>query len=454
MSSVRRTLLFVSLVFLQAFLAVAAAVLVLRWWYGDTVVVGVRVGGVSLAGLDRREAISLLQKRFPQPRPDSILAFVAPDGETWKVRHEQIGWLNDYEQAVDRAMAVGKQVRLPQDLAAFFKLARGGVNLSLPTRFDEQAVRTVLTEIAAGYHREPQDARVVFQDGAVTILPDSPGYVIDIEQTVARLRAAPVTTCRLLLAVDTVQPALTAEDLRDVNARLSIFATRFDAGDEARTHNLKLAAGLLDHRLVLPGEVFSFNEVVGPRTQNRGFVHAPVLVGSRLTNGVGGGICQVATTLYNAVLLAGLPVVDRTGHTRPVPYAPPGRDATVVQDVIDFRFRNDRRHSVLITAHTSENTLVVALYGHAEDAQNTSFRTETVRKVLPAPSIYRVDPSLKPGEMKIADPGRDGYILTTYEVMLVNNREVHRAVVAERRVSPRPAVILTGPAHPGAARGK
>jgi len=433
---------------------VAAAVLVLRWCYGDTVVAGVRVGGVSLAGLNRQEALALLQKRFPQPRPESILAFVAPDGETWKVRHEEIGWANDYEEAVDRAMMVGKHLRLPRDLAAFFKLARSGVDLSLPTRFDERAVRSVLTEIAASYCRKPRDARVVFEAGNVTVLPDSPGYVIDIEQTIARLRAAPVTTCRLTLAVQSIQPALTADDLRDINTRLSLFATRFDPGNQARTHNLKLAAGLLDHRLIRPGEVFSFNEVVGPRTPDRGFVQAPVLVGAHLTNGIGGGICQVATTLYNAALLAGFHVLDRTGHTRPVPYAPPGRDATVVEGVIDFRFRNDRRHPVLITTQASDDTLVVALYGHAEDAQNTVFRTETVRKVLPATSIYRVDPSLGPGETKIADPGRDGYVLTTYEVMLVNNREVHRVVVAERRVSPRAAVILTGPTPSHAIPGK
>lgn len=439
---------------MQVFLGVAAAILILRVWYADTIAAGVRVQGVSLAGLNRREAIACLQKRFPQPRPDSVLALVAPDGEAWEVRHAEIAWVNDYEAAVGQALAAGKGIRLPGDLAAFFKLAFSGLDIPLPTRFDEQALRSVLTRIAAGYRRAPQDARVVFEAGNITVLPESPGYAIDIEQTVARFRTAPVTTCRLPLAVHVIQPALRSSDLQDINARLSIFATQFNPHDEARTRNLKLAATLLDHRLLQPGQVFSFNAAIGPRTPERGFAKAPVLVGNHLTNGIGGGICQVATTLYNAVLLADLPVLNRTGHSRPVPYAPPGRDATVAEDIVDFRFRNNRRHPVLITTRITGNTLVVALYGHAEDARNTVFRTETVRKVLPAETIYRFDPSLAPGEIKIADPGRDGYVLTTYEVMLVNNRVVSRVVVAERRVSPRAAVIYTGSRPIRAGAGK
>ena len=144
----------------------------------------------------------------------------------------------------------------------------------------------------------------------------------------------------------------------------SQFVTYFDPRKTARVANIARAAKLVDGSVVRPGETFSLNQTVGPRTVNRGFDFAPVIAADNvLRQGVGGGVCQYATTLFNAVFFAGLPVVERHAHSIYISHYPTGRDATVSWGSLDFRFRNDTSHSIVIRSWIDSDSLTVALVG-------------------------------------------------------------------------------------------
>ena len=144
------------------------------------------------------------------------------------------------------------------------------------------------------------------------------------------------------LAVGTAEPKRTTADAHamGITGVVSSFSTTY-GGTPGRLHNVALVAELIDDTLIAPGAIFSFNETTGARTAAKGFEEAPVIINGELKNGIGGGVCQVSTTTFNAAFFAGLPIIERTNHALYISHYPQGRDATVDYPGIDLKFRND-----------------------------------------------------------------------------------------------------------------
>ncbi len=187
---------------------------------------------------------------------------------------------------------------------------------------------------------------------------------------------------QVVVALRADLPALSTEDVRSMGlASLgSQFTTYFNPDNPGRATNIALAAKLVDGTIVQPGAVFSLNASMGPRTENRGFDFAPVIAGDGvLRQGVGGGICQYATTLFNAVFFAGLPVVERHAHGLLIAHYPVGRDATVSWGGPDFKFRNDTGKPLMIRSWVEGDALTVALVG--KTGRRVSYTTSAYYEV-------------------------------------------------------------------------
>ena len=160
-----------------------------------------------------------------------------------------------------------------------------------------------------------------------------------------------------------VYPKVDSELLADIRSmRIGRYVTSFNPGNKTRTNNIDLAAKAINNYVIFPGETFSFNKVVGKRTASKGYLKAPVIIRGEFSEDIGGGICQVSSTLFNAVDSAGLKIVQRFSHTRKVPYIPPGRDATVSWYGPDFVFKNTYKEPILIRAKTLGHLLIINLY--------------------------------------------------------------------------------------------
>ncbi len=160
-----------------------------------------------------------------------------------------------------------------------------------------------------------------------------------------------------------VYPKVDTELLASLRSRqIGYYVTYFNSSNKARTTNIALAAEAIDGTVVFPGETFSFNQVVGIRTPGKGYKKAAVIVRGELSEGVGGGICQVSSTLFNAVDRAGLSIVQRYSHSRNVAYVPPGRDATVSWGGPDFAFDNMYNQPVLIRAFAGSGSISVSIF--------------------------------------------------------------------------------------------
>lgn len=171
-----------------------------------------------------------------------------------------------------------------------------------------------------------------------------------------------------------IHPKVDSELLANIRMQqIGQYVTYFNANNQNRAHNIQLSAKALDNYVIFPNEVFSFNEVVGERTESRGYRRAPVIVKGELEEGIGGGICQVSSTLFNAVDGAGLDIVERYAHSRPVEYVPPGRDAAVSWYGPDFRFQNKYNQPILIRSKPYGGMIVITL--HSSDVINYDSRS-------------------------------------------------------------------------------
>ena len=193
---------------------------------------------------------------------------------------------------------------------------------------------------------------------------ERPGREIDITEAGRAVARAMDKDkgARARLCTREVPAAVTADDLKKRTREMGRFSTDFRTSGENRRHNLALAAAAISGTVIAPGETFSFNETVGDRTADRGFREANIVVNGEFVRGVGGGVCQVSTTLYNAALLAGMEIVSAAAHSRPVSYVPYSRDCTV-SSAIDFRFRNDTDAPVYLAAEIKGSTLTFVLFG-------------------------------------------------------------------------------------------
>jgi vancomycin resistance protein YoaR len=188
-----------------------------------------------------------------------------------------------------------------------------------------------------------------------------------------------------------------------ISAQVSGYTTVF-GGVPNRIHNVELVAHLVDEKLIAPDATFSFNKTTGERNAEKGFLVAPVIVNGELTTGLGGGVCQVSTTVFNAAFEAGLKITERTNHALYISHYPQGRDATVNYPDVDLQFVNDTGSWLLLRTFVSSSSLTVGLYGTPVDRKVTSTTSPLVSHGKP-PVKKTIDPSLKPGKKVVDDPG-------------------------------------------------
>ncbi|MFV0458775.1 MAG: VanW family protein [Actinomycetales bacterium] len=215
---------------------------------------------------------------------------------------------------------------------------------------DGEALAEILVNSGQGVAAEAQDARFEFVEGTPRVVPSVAGVSIEAAPAALALEDAFAAADRTgQVPTDVVDPAVSTADLEaaGVQEPISEFATRM-TGSSARRENITIAADTINGTYLAPGETFSMNEVLGPRTREKGYRGAPVIMNGRMTTGTGGGVSQVATTLFNGAYFAGLEDVEHKAHSLYISRYPVGREATVNYPNVDLKFTNDTDHGVLI----------------------------------------------------------------------------------------------------------
>ena len=291
-------------------------------------------------------------------------------------------------------------------------------------------------------YKQVQDA--YYTKEPFTIYPEVEGIDFNVEEVKAMIEAEDKEEYVIKLTI--TKPKVTVNDIgtEAFPDKLGTFTTRYDAGDRDRTTNLILACQKLNNQVVLAGDTFSYNKTLGERTIAAGYKNAKVYENGQVVDGIGGGICQISSTLYNAVIDANLDIVERRNHQFVTSYVAAGKDATVVYGMTDFRFKNTRKYPIKIIATAQNGIATVSIYGNKEEVEYDVTLEVKQLSTIPTTTKYIEDSSLPVGTEKVKQAGANGVKTETYLVKSLNGKVVSREIISRDTYNAMQRIILKG----------
>lgn len=361
----------------------------------DRIAPGVEVGNIAVGGLTKPQATSKL-KVWSYARLSESITFVASNRK-WAGTLRDIGVKADVSAMARDAYSIGRSGGFISRVAQGLGVLPCNRSLSVRYGYDWKITERVFDKINAAVGNPAKDAEIIFDDGARRITPEVSGLTVDFDKTEVLIKSAVdrgESVVELPIVVDV--PDVKTADLEQVDTLLARYVTSFPAWRKDRTHNVRLAVNRINGKLVKVGGTFSYNDAVGPRQKKNGFKDALIYVRGKVIPGMGGGICQVSSTLYNAALLANLEILERSHHSMPVPYVPLGRDATVAYGLLDLKFRNTTTAPIYLMAGIRGNHVTVELYGARDAKREVKILTSRPKRILKggktitAVTVYRI----------------------------------------------------------------
>lgn len=415
--------------------------------FWDKVYAGVALEGVDVGGRDKEELAQIIAMWQKQQRNKQISVYY---GDTvFKVDAQSIDFDIDVDATVDEVWSFGRKGSFLERVKNIHAALQKGYRIPVRVRYNESKLDNLVDQWRDAIDRPARNAALSIVTGGV--VPQEQGRKLDVEDlrplVLQALKRPDISN--VPLPVTLVYPTITVSDLARSGIRemLGNYTTQFDTKDVNRTTNIKLAAWKVNGHIVYPGESFSFNEIVGPREKNFGFKEAMEYVDGELVPGIGGGICQVSSTIYNSALLANLNITERYNHSKPLGYVPLGRDATVVYGALDFKFVNNTATPIMIMAEVDDNKLHVGIFGQVRASEAVEL-VSVDKQMIPPAIIKQPDGSLYLGETKVEKQGKPGYEITTIRVVRSNGQEIKRETLSRDKYLPDNTIIKVGSKMP------
>lgn len=444
---------------------VAAAIAVMFYGWQNTLPKGMKVSGWEVGGWEADhfqkgfdERIALLHHKKV-----SMTARLISSGET--VRSATLGEMGLTTNAEPLAAEIGRMFQGPvwERAAARWQSRNRAFDLTLA--LDEKKLAETSKRLWPElYESRPVNAvRKITADDRVQYVAEVPAVRLDektLFQTVTSQLDQELGTllaeAPLAVAVPTfeLQPEVTVASLKaqGIERVIASYTTSFATSGAGRKHNVKSTASTIHDMLLAPGAVFDYAAVIKETEQAFGFREAPVILNGKLVPGIGGGICQVSTTLYNAVLRAGLDIVERRNHSLPISYAPLGQDATFASGYINFKFRNSTGKHLLIRTATEGNKLTVKLFGTLDPNVTYDIKSVTVQEIEP-PKKYVKNPTLPKGAVELLQRGKKGYVVETYRYKKVSGKTVDQERISKDTYKAQPALYASNSGDPAKGGG-
>ena len=414
----------------------------------DVIYPGVFVDGVSVGDMTIEEARTALAVAAPsvQSAQSPYSVTIAIGDKSWLVDQTNVPATRNLGNVLEKAYAIGRtnttdiqitqQTPFRQRVNQAMSLRTNVVNLTTDVTYDTDAVRGIVDEITAYVTRDPVNAQILsfdYKSRSFTFTDDQVGVRMDSELLYQRLTAAleegqtgtTVTTNLTLIPPDITKETLTT------NFNLIAAYTTDTTGESNRNTNINLACQAINGTALLPGETFSFNKATGQRTVEKGYKAAGAIAAGQSIEEVGGGICQVSSTLFNAAARADLEIVERSPHAWPSTYVDRGEDATVNWPNLDFKFRNNTDAPIFIITYYSDRKMSAEIWGISlGEGVHIDLESKTVRTIEPSYEVkYVQNPELPVGTSKTKVKSRTGYVVETYKVWYLNGQETKRELM-------------------------
>ncbi|MCI9388014.1 MAG: VanW family protein [Lachnospiraceae bacterium] len=414
-----------------------------------TILDGVYMGDISLAGMTADEAKASVRE-FVESLKQKNITFGAVDDHYVVVTAGDLGlsWVN--EQAIDEAAQLGKKGNIVRRYKAIQDLKHGNKVYNLELTVDKDLIRAVLEEQCTEYDVPAANNTMTRVDGQIIVEEGQTGQHVNIEESLNKTfdyitGGWDYQDASIDLAIDITEPRGSVEDLQRLTDVLGTFTTSYSTSSSARCKNVENGCRLINGTLLYPGDEFSTYDTIKPFTEANGYYPAGSYLNGKVVDSLGGGICQVSTTLYNAVLLSELEVTERNNHSMIIAYVKPSMDAAIAESAgKDFRFVNNLQNPVYIEGVTEGKQITFTIYGveQRDPSRVVRYESETLSTTHPDHEVITPTTGQGVGYISV-ESAHIGYTAQLWKVVEENGVEVSREVInkSSYKVSPRSAVV-------------
>lgn len=355
------------------------------------------------------------------------------------------------EQAITDAYNVGRVGSEKERLKKIKDLEVNREDIPIAKVIEDEKAKIKLTEICKEIEIEPKNATLKRENGKFVVLDGNNGLKVDFDSTYEQLESALITQgdTNIELMAKEIEPQYKASELSKVQHKLGTFSTKYankGGRDSNRIINMQVAASRINGTILYPGEVFSTNKKFGATTKANGYKPAPTILNGKFIDEYGGGVCQISSTLYNAVLYSEVDIVERQNHSLKVGYLDYGYDATLAGDYIDFKFKNSTNYPIYIESYLTDNEVICSIYGYDERPDNRTLKFENalVEVIEPGPRVVKETNELKEGEEKVEVKPLKGYKYNLYKLVYVDGKLAEKLLVNNSYYKPRAEEVLVG----------
>jgi len=413
----------------------------------DRIYTHVYIHGVPVGGMNREEAIAVLMEQFQSRLESRKISYILNNEIKAEFTFAEFGATFDFSALVDTALEyshVGNLTRRASRL-----LGRPYEITHAPQfTFNPECMEDVMMRLSQKLDNQPINASLTLEHGSFIIKEEQIGSGVDIESAATATREAlnRLEDGMVELNVIVIQPSYTVAHFDFQKSSLGHYETPYATGDDPRIRNVRRAAERINNQVIYPNQTFSAGAIVAANNPDSGYEAAIVLVRGEPVEDIGGGVCQVVTTLYNAVLLAELEIVQRHNHSARVSYAGLGFDATVAGDYFDLKFKNNTPHPILIVSRTENSMLSVTIYGYESRDPERTIRFEARQMELIQPEPYRemIDPNIPVGEQRVTLESQMGYRIEVFKHVYMYGELVEEIKINESIYKPLQGVIAIG----------
>mgnify|MGYP001597813186 CR=1 FL=1 len=400
-----------------------------QWSY--LILPGVKIENVDLTGKTKKEAQTIMTDKYSSKLLNKKITIVT-DEKKYIFDYKMLEAKYNIDQAIDQALSYGNDMSMVQKYKAITQPVSKQIKLTF--QYSDKAVDKILKGISKDTNKKVVNATITKEsDGQFVVTNDVIGKTLEVNILKTNIKSKMDGVMGGDIAyieapVKEIKPRISRADLKTINTKISGYTTSFGSSPVGRATNIALSTESINGKLLMPGDVFSFNGVVGERTAARGYKSAGVIIGDKLEQGLGGGICQVSSTLYNAMLSTSIVSVERTHHTISSGYIPKGQDATVDYGNLDYKFKNTFKYPIYIEGILSNRNISFNIYSNSTITNRTYEIVNEVSEPTEPKTETIQDPTMLEGQNEIVKTGYAGFkvkvIRKTYENGTLVNTEV------------------------------
>lgn len=449
----KKIIMIISGIFIFVFIAliISGVCIKIKLGNSDVIIDGANVNGIDIGGLTKEQANKKVDSYISELKNRQVIIRYGGVGKNTKTTFEKLGFYVEDNDYVDRVYKIGKSGSYFNRIKEIVATSKKDVTYNLKTGVDKNVLKNYITLKSRIHNKNVRNSKIKIVNGKIKATKDQIGLTVKVDDTVEDfIKKIEGNTKDKSLTLDAAvkikKPKYTKKQNAKCKDLLGTYSTDYSTSTAERCNNVKTAADRINGTILYPGQIFSTVKVIKDRTEANGYMAAAEYSGGKVVSGIGGGVCQVSTTLYNAVINAELKVVERSPHSMVVHYVNVSRDAAISGNYKDLKFKNNTDAPIYIAASASGGILSFKIYGEETRSKKRTiaFEPEIVEEKQPEGEVVTVDATKPSGYREITQSAHTGYSARLWKIIYIDGVEKKRVLVNTSSYNAEPQHVTVG----------